>query len=171
MGGSGRHVYVLSQAGQRLAGLPRNRQRAVNFHTLAVADCAVALLELQRAGHIAIKRLQVEDEAWVTIAGNQLRPDMYAELLLPSDVLVQHFYEIDMGTEAHRQLRGKLDAYERAYNDSDAAQLPVFPRTIWVAVDEERAKELRWLISQGSVDAQKLFQVVTRDQLPQLFQG
>ena len=69
-------------------------------------------------------------------------------------------------TEAQRQLKGKLEAYWRAYKECD---WPVFPLTVWVAVDDERANELRWLIGQGPDEAKELFTVVTLKTLANLF--
>ena len=107
--------------------------------------------------------------------------------------------EIDMATEGQKQIRGKLAACYRAWSWSggdwpehwyqrDAAgnviydkietggQLTLeprqqFPRTIWVAVDAERARELRWIISSMPSDAQTLFQVTQLEHMPSLLVG
>jgi hypothetical protein len=72
---------------------------------------------------------------------------------------------MDMATEAQRQLRGRLEDYWRAYDESDVRELPAFPLVVWVGVDEERAIELIWLIEQMRPEAQELFTVATREKL------
>jgi hypothetical protein len=42
-------------------------------------------------------------------------------------------------------------------------------RLVWVAVDEERAKELRWLIAQMPEEARRWQRVRVLDTLPDLF--
>lgn len=169
-GGSGQYVYQLGSKGfyEHFDGryIPA---RAVSFHTLGIADAYVALHRLEREGAITLVALSTEPDCWATIGSVTLKPDMFVELALKSGEHLKLWLEVDMGTEAQRQLRSKLEMYWRAYNEADVSVWPVFPRVLWVAVDDERARELSWLMKEGSADAQAIFQVTTMEKLPELF--
>lgn len=161
-GGSGVFVYVLGRRGyyQYFTGrfvVPR----AVDYHCLAIVDAFIRVVEAERAGKHSIIAVSTEPECWRVLAGVELRPDLYVELQTSQGV-ERRWLEVDMGTEGQRQLRGKLEAYRRAYEDTDELEMPVFPIVQWVAVDAERKKELEWLISQMPESARGLF-VVTVD--------
>lgn len=169
-GGSGQYVYQLGRRGFYLQFTGRYQPaRAVNYHSLAIADCYVTLRQLQAADVLSIAGYSTEPDCWATVGGVELRPDMYVDIAKRDGDRLKLFLEIDMGSEAQRQLRGKLEAYWRAYQDADVTAWPVFPRVLWVGVDDERATELSWLIEQGPKDAQGLFAVTTRDKLYSLF--
>lgn len=170
-GGSGQYVYQLGRRGFFLNGTGRySPARAVNYHSLAIGDCYLALRQLQREGVLRIVGLSTEPDAWKEIGGVGLRPDMYFEVEKPATgARLQVFLEVDLGTEAQRQLRGKLESYVRAYNEADVTAWPVFPLTCWAVVDPERETEMRWIISQMPKDAQGLFAVCTISALGDYF--
>jgi hypothetical protein len=169
-GGSGEYAYTVGPAGIRQLGLDKRFNRPViNYHTLSIVDAYVKLLEVARAGHVAIEAVQAEPDCWAVVGGVELRPDLFVELALPSLERLKLWLEVDLGSEAQRQVKGKLDAYWRAYNGADVAVWPVFPRVLWVAMDDERAKELAWLVEQGPKDGQGLFDVTTLARLPSWF--
>lgn len=166
-GGSGQYVFALGRRGFYADSAGRfDLARHVHFHDLAVTDCFVTLRKLERAGVINITGFSTEPDCWRIVAGIELKPDLYADVLLRSGERLTFWLEMDMGSEAQRQLRGKLEAYWRAWNDSDVEDLPGI---VWVGIDEERAKELRWLISQGPADAARLFKVFSLATLANLF--
>lgn len=152
-GGSGAYVYTL----------PENSRRVVSFHSLAVADTWIALKQLERAGLLEVNGLSTEPDCWTTIGRTELRPDMYVELTINGSRLLL-WLEVDMATEGQRQVRGKLNDYFEATHGLDPNQW--FPGIIWVAIDDARARELRYFIEQLDDEAQKLFKVCTLESLP-----
>jgi hypothetical protein len=123
---------------------------------------------LERAGRLVIDGYSVEGEAYRTVGRHELKPDMYVELTVPNRGQIKFFAEIDLASEGQRQIRAKLQRYYRAY--CDATDIDVFPLTLWIAIDEYRAKELRWLIkSEMNEEGQRLFNVCTISTIPDLF--
>jgi hypothetical protein len=169
-GGSGQYVYQLGNRGFFLfneKGKKYNPARVVNYHSIAIVDCYLILRRLELARKLEIAGWTTEPDCWVTIERNELHPDMYVELAAPRSARV--WLEIDMGTEGQKQLKEKLSRYWRAYNVVDATEWPEFPLVLFVAVDEERERELRWLIEQGTEEQRKLFRVTTKDALGEFF--
>jgi hypothetical protein len=165
-GGSGSYVYVLSSAGRQLAGLDgRQRTTRVNYHALAVADCVIVLKQAERAGRIRIDRLEVEP---LTVVGQELQPDVLVELSGASRTAVIAL-ETDMGTEGIKQLTAKLQRYYKAFQVYDTDMYPLFPLVLWVCIDEERARELKRIISAMPEEARQLFRVRTMDGLASVF--
>lgn len=167
-GGSGQYVYQLGRRGYYLLYEGRyNPARAINYHTLGIADCCVALKRLERDGRLTIAGFTIEPR--VKIGRHQLKPDIFFDLIW-NDSRLKLWIEVDMGTQGQRQIREKLERYWHAVNEADVSEWPYFPFTLFVAVDDERAKELQWLIEQGPAEAQRQFKVATRETLPALFQ-
>lgn len=169
LGGSGQYVYVLGRRGFGLSYEGRyTPARLVNYHSYEVAEAFLTVKQLERAGHLTIAAYSTEPDSWAVVGGQELRPDLYLELVRPSGKAVKLFLEVDLATEAQRQIKGQLTAYRRAVNevehlvdDADYERWRVFPRVLWVAVDEERAKELRWLIGQEPEQYRELYDVTT----------
>src|SRR3954453_22986947 len=151
-GGSGQYVYGL---GQYVYGLGRRGfylhydgrfilPRTVNYHALTVLDTFIVLRRLELAGRLRVGGLSVEDEAWVKVGGDDLRPDMYADMMLADGRHMKVNFEIDMATEGQKAIRDKLQRYWRIYYDADHTPWQgEWPRLVWGAVEEDRAKELR----------------------------
>ncbi len=158
-GGSGQYVYGLGRRGFYMHFEGRFiPPRTVNYHALAILDSYIALYRLQQAGRLVIVGLSTEPDCWLKVGGNELKPDLYVELSRGSGNTLRLWLEVDMATEGQRQIKDKLLRYWQAYNE---AEWPTFPRVVWVAVDDERAKELRWLIRQLPEERQGLFTVRT----------
>lgn len=159
--GSGQYVYQLGRAGWALAGKEKNYWpfRSVDYHTLAIVDVFTELLDYERRGRIAIRGHVSEPETLRTIGGVELRPDLFVEV---DDLLngrtITLWVEVDMGTERMSIIRKKLADYWHAYQHSDDS-LKVFPQILFIAPDDDRAKQLRFTIEQGPQEAQALFMV------------
>lgn len=162
--GSGQYVYQLGREGWRLYGHDKKywAYRAIDYHTIGIADAYIELLTLERTGAIEILGYSTEPESWRTIGGVELRPDLFAEV---GDVYQGRrwrlWLEIDMGTERQAKIREKLAAYWAAYTNSSETELNLFPRVVFLAPDAMRARELRYIIDDGPVAAQELFLVST----------
>lgn len=172
--GSGHYVYQLGSAGWALVGREGRYSpyRAVNHHTLAIADAYVELLEYERKGSIEILGFHTEPDSWVRIEQVELRPDLFIEIYKPfHDITMQLWLEIDMGTERPKQIRQKLADYWHAYSHSSADVMPRATAVLFLSPDEDRAKTLRWIIEQGKEDAQKLFGAFTIGDFAELVLG
>lgn len=169
-GGSGQYVYQLGRRGWFMHfGSNYKPWRSVNFHALGIVEAFIQLKRAEAAGRFVFDGYSTEPDSWAVIGGVELRPDLFIQATTPS--LEQHklWLEVDMATEGQKQLRGKLEAYWRAYSEADVNDWPVFPKVVWIAVDVERAKELRWLIQQMPEQAQPLFAVTTLEAVDNLF--
>lgn len=167
-GGSGQFVYELGRRGFYLFyNAPYRPSRNISFHTLAIADTFLRVRELERDGQFKIEGASMEPDCWRSVGGVELRPDLSVHLTRSDLAPFKLWIEVDLGTEAQRQLRGKLEAYWRAFDRFSEADddWPVFPLVIWVAVDDERQTELKWLISQFKPEQQRLFRVTTLERL------
>jgi len=168
-GGSGQYVYTLGAKGFYMYSTGRyNPARVVNYHSIAIADTYLHLLRLERQGLFKIDGLSTEPDCWATIGRYELHPDLRVDVNGGRGVF-KLWLEVDMATEAQRQIRSKLLNYWYAYNEADVSQWPEFPLVVFVAVDSERANELQWVIEQLDDDVALLFRVVTQSSLPSLF--
>lgn len=167
-GGSGQYVYALDRRGFYLYFDGRfDPMRNIDYHSLAIADCYVELLKLERAGQLVINGYSTEPDSWRMVGPYDLRPDFAVDVSVNGTRPPLLWFEVDMGTERQKQLRVKLEDYWLAYKHwkaegNDPAR---FPRVVWVGIDQARVKELRWLLSEGSDEAQALFRVCTKDEL------
>lgn len=172
--GSGQYVYQLGSEGWKAVGKPGKYWpfRMVNYHTLAIADAHMELLELEREGRIEIVGFTTEPDTWLSIAGADLRPDMFVEVRKSFEKRTMSLWvETDMGTERQKAIKDKLARYWHAYENANAETLPVFPLVLFLAPDEKRARELRWWIESGPKDAQPLFIVSTVSEYARLLFG
>lgn len=168
-GGSGQYVYQLGRRGFYALYEGRYQpRRAIDYHALAIADCHLAFKKFEQAGLLAVEGYSIDEECWVRIGRHDLRPDLLEDIS-HAGRRFKLWLEVDRATEFQKQVRTKLERYWQAYQDADEAAWPVFPAVLWVAVDDERAKELRWLIQQLPADARGLFQVTTLAGLGSLF--
>jgi hypothetical protein len=76
-----------------------------------------------------------------------------------------------MGTERQKAIKDKLARYWHAYQHATEDDLPSFPIVLFIAPDDARARELRWIIERGSKDAQALFLVSTMPEFAGLMFG
>lgn len=171
-GGSGQYVYALGRKGYYLFHEGRyNPARNIRYHSIAIADAFLEFRRLEYRGLLKINGFSSEPDCHVSIGGVVVRPDMTLDINLPDATRLQLFIEVDQGTETQAQIRSKLDMYWRAYNNADIDEWPIFPKVLFIGIDEARAKELKWIIGRMPDDAQALFDVTTRERLASTFQA
>jgi hypothetical protein len=165
-GGSGQYCYGLGVEGHKLHREGRYiPARAIRYHSLAIADCYVALVELERAGRLRILGYSNEPDCHRTIGRYELKPDLYAELSRPNGGSIRLMFEIDMGSQGQRQITDKFARYWGAYKAAEPSEWPDDQYVLFVAVDDERQRELRWLLEKGNREQQALFRLTTSAQL------
>ena len=168
-GGSGQYVYQLGSEGWKLCRRETRYwpYRAVNAHMLAIADVFVSLKTLEAEGRYQVSGFATEPDTWMTVAGADLRPDLHVELV-DSELRrsLDWWLEVDMGTERQKQLSDKMSRYYHAWQYSTEDDMFSFPRTVFLVPDDERVKELRWLISRLPEEARILFDVKLMSEFP-----
>lgn len=177
-GGAGQYVYQLGPEGWRMAQAAnpddphwRGRwspDRAIHPHTLAIADCYVALDKLRRQGVLTMPGYSTEPDCHVTIRDGLkeyvLRPDLYAEIARPDGSKpLRLMFEVDMGTQGQKQITQKLMRYWNASGVAGGDEWPAGQLVVFIAVDEHRATELRWLLDKGKPEQRGLVKVHTLD--------
>lgn len=172
-GGSGQYVYQVGLEGHRLFSEGRwIPARAINYHSLAIANCYVMLVQLEREGLLKITAYQTEPDCHVAIGRFLLKPDLYVELERPGGAsAVRFMFEIDMGTQGQRQITEKLVRYWGAYSAAEGDVFPSNQLVVFLAVDERRAEELRWILSKGAEEQRTLFRVQTLQSLERQLRG
>jgi hypothetical protein len=166
-GGSAEAVYQLDRAGWRLLGRSGAywATRAVNLHTLAIADCFVMLKVAEQHGTLAVIGFVTEPDRHRSVGGVELTPDAYAEVGHYSpQVKLGYFLEADRRTEHAGVIREKCVRYYRAYQNWPQES---FPYVQFVVQDKKRQREIERVIAGGPDEAQALFRVCTIDGFPQ----
>lgn len=172
-GGSGHYVYQLGPEGHRLFGTGRYLPaHAIHPHTLAIADAYVALVRQEQSGKLRIVGYLTEPDCHTTIGKYELKPDLYIELARPGSNTpgIRILFEVDMASQG-KKVTAKLLRYWLAYEVAEASVWPSNQLVVFLAVTEQRASELRWLISRGEKEQQKLFRVVTAESLVEALLG
>nr|WP_278102291.1 replication-relaxation family protein [Microbacterium proteolyticum] len=177
--GSASYIWHLDAAGERLTrrdGGPRRRfiDPSLPFleHCLQITETAVVLGELTQNSDLRLTKLEIETEAWrsfLTRHGTAtiLKPDLYARLS-GADYDDHWYIEVDLGTESVVPvLRDKCTAYA-AYRATGRAQAEhgVFPRVLWIVPTQRRADRLTATIHAEQNLPDRLFTVITPQQLP-----
>lgn len=158
-GGSAQYVYQLGRAGWKLLGKPGEYwvRRAVNLHTLAVADCFVALTGAERAGQCMLLAFEPEPGCHIEVGSVTLTPDAYVEVgYRERGVKLFVWLEVDRGTEHRETIKEKCVRYWRAYQQWAGE---VFPTVLFVVPDEDRLRQIEQVIAGGPDEAQALFHV------------
>lgn len=172
--GSRSFIYGLGATGQRLAmergWLPARRTRRPYVpgtlflgHALQVAELHSLLVEADRSGRIELLELSAEPACWRELRGigtqRVLKPDSYVRLGV-GNYEDSYWVEVDMGTEGSQTLDWKLKEYV-AYEASgiEQEQRGVFPKTLWLVPDSQRAGIIEACIGRLSRPAQRLFAV------------
>lgn len=154
--GSSGIIWQLGATGERLLrvihGEPR-RKRYVEpsalfvDHTLAVAEAAVRLRELDRQGAVELVAVETEPSAWRSFlaphgARSTLKPDLFA--ITASGEFEDHwFIEVDRATEHPSVVMRKAQVYERyAATGAHQAEHELFPAVVWVVPDAKRQRAL-----------------------------
>ncbi|KTS07612.1 hypothetical protein NS283_01130 [Microbacterium testaceum] len=177
--GSASYIWHLDAAGERITrrdGGPRRRfiDPSLPFleHCLQITETAVILHELTQGTNLRLTKLEIETEAWRSFLTGQgtttiLKPDLFATLSTPE--FDDHWYvEVDLGTESVVPvLRDKCAAYA-AYRATGRAQAEhgVFPRVLWIVPTQRRADRLTATIHADKHLPDRLFTVITPQQLP-----
>lgn len=165
-GGSNQFVYQLGRAGWRLAGISAAywAPRSVNLHTLAIADCFVALKHAEHTGELAVLRFETEPDCHRTVGTVELTPDTYAEVGIAARRLKFSLYlEVDRGTEKAEVIRGKCARYWQAYQGWPDEH---FPYVVFVVPDAQRRSEIARIVKGGPESAHNLFRVFELSSLP-----
>jgi Replication-relaxation len=165
--GSASYVYALTSLGQRVLDLDGARRRLSEpsaffvAHTLAVADLLVRLVVATRTGEFVLREWQAEPACWrdVSTLGGRvvLRPDLFVVLLV-DEYELRWFVEVDRGTEHLPTLLRKCGLYKSGV---EQRQHEVFPRVLWIALDQRRAERLQEAIRKDRRLSADIFRVTT----------
>jgi hypothetical protein len=163
-GGSGQYVYRLSSLGWKMLRTGAYPvRRTVDYHTLAIADVYIALLDAQESEEagkawLRVHYLEIEDEAYRKIEGYAIRPDMYLELDNLRRGTRRHFaIEVDMGTENRPVILDKVNRYRHA-KMHNRSTYKVFPDVIFLVNDTDRAEQLkRWVGHSLTIEGDRVF--------------
>jgi hypothetical protein len=137
------------------------------MHTLLVADVYIATRQAERSGWLDIIEAHIEADAWCTVAGVELRPDMLLDVGLREKRERRTVWlEIDRGGERQKQIAEKIERYIYAYHSGQYAG-DVFPEVLFLATDAERVKELRQIVSRSDAP-DGLITVERLDSFPQV---
>ena len=177
--GSSPWAYSLGPVGQRLLGLAGPRGGRVRRpwvpgpqflrHTLLVTEVYVCAVEVGRRHPLKVSEFVTEPDCWRPLPdGRLLRPD--AELHLFGDGYEDRYLiEADRGTEGPKTLSVKLGAYLRYFQSgTEQAATGVFPRVVFVTVDDRRRSDLAAQIARVPEDARRIFAVAPLERLPPL---
>src|SRR5206468_1151487 len=100
-----------------------------------------------------------EPDCYKQIGRYELKPDLLVDLAWRDGQRRALWLEVDMATQAQGRIKEKFERYWRAYQfnaelreQGDGTALDVFPGVLFVAIDDARARELSWLLEQGSND-------------------
>ncbi|MEC3978143.1 replication-relaxation family protein [Amycolatopsis sp. H20-H5] len=158
-GGSAQYVYQLGRAGWKLLDKPGAywAPRAVNLHTLAIADCYAWLKQAEHRGELEVIQFTNEPECHQAAGRVLLTPDAYVEIGSRDECKKRCFWlEVDRGTEHLRKIQGKCDRYWWAYS---CWQEDYFPTVLFVVPDEQRKRGVERVLRDGSSCARRIFSV------------
>ncbi|MEV7757846.1 replication-relaxation family protein [Microbacterium sp. NPDC089180] len=175
--GSAASIWYLDAAGERLTrdeDAARRRFASVSTvfleHTLGVVDVHVALIAQTRRTGTQLECVAIEAEAWrsfFTAHGTTtiLKPDLYAHLAT-AEFDDYWYIEWDAGSESIPVVLAKCRTYA-AYKATGRAQAEhgVFPRVLWIVPSQRRAERLTSAIHRYPELPNRLFTVITPDQL------
>lgn len=172
-GGSGQFVYRLTPKGWKYLRSEKTYRalRTIDRHRLAIVDAYVTTVECERAGTLRINEVVEEPECHQVVAGVQITPDLYLNAdLLEAQTRRRIWVEVDMGTERRKQIIDKLTRYRHAYRSwGDERPGQPFPRIVFMAVDEERERELQTIINEMPEQGRMLFAVYRGDTFAQVW--
>lgn len=168
-GGSGQYAYRLSPTAWRMyRSTPYKNRRTIDYHALEVAAAYIRCLDAQDEGWARVHYVEIEDEAWRTIAGDHIRPDLYLEFdNLEANRRRYMAVEVDRGTENRPDIRDKVRRYESA-REAGGETFRVFPQILFLAPDVARVEQLRRWIREAYRGDEALFVVGLLDEFPAL---
>lgn len=175
-GGSDTFIYAVGRSGAKLLerrGLVQRRlgtpgERHIT-HTLTATELTVRLYQADRAGELEVLEIQGEPACWrAFLAGLgarvTLKPDLF--LRIGAGALEDRWMvEIDMATEHRSTLAAKAHRYHAHYRTgSEQHQHGVYPRVLWVVLDERRAEQVAGVLRHLPTEARRLFSICRFDQ-------
>ncbi|MDX2684092.1 replication-relaxation family protein [Streptomyces scabiei] len=138
-GGAGAYVYQLGRAGRLLLGVDGRLSRAVNNHSLLIADIYLELRRAERQGVLVVNDWAVERPVPPSV-----RADLFVSVEYPEQRRQSsYFIEADLGTEPLRTIREKVEGYWQAVEMSEE---DYFPYVVFVMRDRGRLREIDRLI-------------------------
>ncbi|CAM3722367.1 replication-relaxation family protein [Nocardiopsis rhodophaea] len=183
--GSSGIVWQLGATGERLLrvihGDPKRKRyvepsRGFVEHTLAVAEIAVQLRELERQSAVELVALEAEPSAWRPFlaphgARSMLKPDLFA-ITASGDYEDHWFLEVDRATEHPSTVMRKAHVYERyAATGTHQAEHELFPAVVWVVPDSDRKKALEAALATERGLTAERYRVVTQAEFSALVVG
>jgi Replication-relaxation len=121
-------------------------------HTLAAADLAICLYELDRQHVLELPLLEAEPECWRTFlsahgARQWLKPDLFA-ITASGDFEHHWFIEADLASEHAPVIIRKALVYQQyASSGIHQQQHGLFPAVVWVVPDSKRRKAIEAALS------------------------
>jgi len=180
--GSSGIVWQLGAAGERLLRAMRSETRRRRYieptmtfmaHTLAVAELAVRLQELENSGAIELVAVETEPSCWRSFVGPHgaiewLKPDLFA-VTASGDFEDHRFFEADLGTEHPPVVVRKAKVFQRyAATGAHQARHGLFPAVVWVVPGPGRQAALQAALAADKAIQPGLFRVVTTEELTEL---
>jgi hypothetical protein len=173
--GSAGYVYALDVAGQLLTRPTWRRPHrpwpvgmAFLAHSLAVTETYVRALEADREGVLRIVEFATEPATWRWFYG----PGGARLVVKPDATLTvrvgrfedRWFVEVDRGTESRTTIARKCDVYRRYWQAGvEQSRSGVFPRVLWLVLDERRRDALVEVVGRQPGEAWTLFAVALFD--------
>ena len=156
-GGSSYNTYQLGSQGWPLFMTGRRRvARVIRAHQLAIADAYISLVQASRDKKLRIENYATEPDSHLELGGAILKPDLYVDLIVrqadDTGRKIAAWIEVDLGTERQKQVLEQVTAYKVAYGAKEQYPLSPYPRVIFLAINDERAAEIRyWLKRAGEM--------------------
>ncbi|WP_439946490.1 replication-relaxation family protein [Streptomyces sp. BBFR109] len=179
--GTGKYVYILGPEGWRVCGRKRayrQPSRAVNEHTMAIADAFSAAKRLEKDGRFSVKLHATElDQAHKTVGHVTLTPDLYIEV---HDEVTGRDYlwwlEVDRGHEGQDAIHEKMDRYIKAFElsgeyEDDAGNVTIeglvpFPLIVFLSERRDDLSKLQRFVSHYKPETHGLFKVGLLEEFP-----
>jgi hypothetical protein len=173
--GSASYVWRVGLVGDRLlrqasgdGARLRPKEPSARYldHSLAIADCYLALVSASREARCELIRVETEPTCWrryLSAGGfrETLKPDLYA-VTAAGDYEDHWFIEVDRGTESLPTLFKKCAQYDR-YRRTGNEQVDdgVFPLVVWLLPDEIRQRKLQTALRATHGLGVELFRITT----------
>ena len=173
--GSSGITWQLGATGERLLRTmhgQKHRRRYVEpspafiAHTLAIADLAIGLHELQDQGTLELVSLETEPACWRSFVGPHgavewLKPDLFV-VTASGDFEDHWFLEADLASAHPPMVVRKAKVYQRyAATGAHQARHGLFPAVAWVVPDTARREAVAAALGADRAIQQGLFRVVT----------
>lgn len=171
LGGSAMNVLMLGSEGWKLHFEGRRKfSRVIKAHSLAIADVYVSLVEEARQKNFKILHYATEPDSHISFGGVDLKPDLYLDVAIrATETRRTTWVEVDLSTERQKQVLEQVAAYKHAYENRSLYPLPQFPDVLFLAMNDERAREIRYWI-QRAKDLPDIFTVATIAEFPTILQ-